>query len=497
MMTPVRQNRAIRKMAKILFGGLVQGYDAIERRRYGHWLRDHSPDDAALVCQKEESVKFGYRPLISIVVPLYNTPGDFFSAMVDSVRAQTYEHWELVLVDDASTDSSIRRLVLEYAKQDRRIKYMFLKKNHHIAGATNQAIRHSTGEFVSLLDHDDILQPDALFEVVRALNQNDYDFIYTDEDKIEAGDHRAQPFFKPDWNPDFLRSVNYITHFVTIRRSILEECGLENTHYNGAQDWELFLRIARSIPAQKIHHVPKVLYSWRVHDESTAKAIETKPYVVDAQRQAIQDDLHARGYTSFELDRDSHYPGQWQLEFVAEAGRTVSIVVLGVSEGTLKRSDSNLGLYGDCEFVALPQNVSYKELLSVASGEYIVLTSLTDINSERFVGQLLGDASRADIGFVLARCEDDVMMANLGSIVGKDQHSLLTKVGRRSVAKHLYTTTRYNIDTIHGGTVMIDRKKLQSIGDVLAGTFDIRKASAAMKHIGCRNLYNPYVEVVK
>lgn len=186
----------------------------------------------------------------------------------------------------------------------------------------------SKGEFVSLFDHDDILWPNALFEVVKALNSNKkLNFIYTDEDKIVGSGRRTHrdPFFKPDWNPELLRSVNYITHFTTIRRSVLDKFGYEDGEYNGAQDWELFLRITRSIEAKTIYHIPKIVYSWRVHENSTAGSLDSKPYVLEAQQRALEEDAKARGLdAAIEINNKTGY---WKTQYRMKGNPLVSIVI--------------------------------------------------------------------------------------------------------------------------------------------------------------------------
>ena len=249
--------------------------------------------------------------------------------MVESVLSQTYDNWELILVDDASPDESTRELIKEFIKKDARIVHKFLETNHHIAGATNEGIKMAKGEFVSLFDHDDILWPNALYEVVKALNHDKkLNFIYTDEDKID-GDNRFSHkdlFFKPDWNPELLRSVNYITHFTTIRKSVLDEFGYEDGSYNGTQDWELFLRITRNIDAKTIYHVPTIVYSWRVHDKSTAKSVSVKPYVFEAQEKALKDDLTARGIKNAVPIRDKK-TNYWTIRYGVNGDPLVSIVI--------------------------------------------------------------------------------------------------------------------------------------------------------------------------
>lgn len=286
-------------------------------------------DGIDLYKQRVENESFSYRPLISIIVPTYNTPEVFFREMVDSVFAQTYSKWELVLVDDASSSGEIKKLIREYAAKDSRVVYKFLKENKHIAGATNEGIKKSTGEFVSLFDHDDLLWPNALHEIAKVLNnQKTLDFIYTDEDKIVGEDRRKHqdPFLKPDWNPELLRSINYITHFSTIRRSVLDKFGYEDSKYNGAQDWELFLRITRNIKPENIYHIPKIVYSWRVHENSTSKNAGIKPYVVEAQKNALIDDAISRGIKDFEVKQDPK-TNYWSIFYGVTGKPLVSIVI--------------------------------------------------------------------------------------------------------------------------------------------------------------------------
>ncbi|HEU5121471.1 MAG TPA: glycosyltransferase, partial [Candidatus Saccharimonadales bacterium] len=306
---------ALKKAVKTTFKGVLSAQEKRRNAKYSNWIRQFDLTIEELAQQAKEADGLHYKPLISIIAPTYNTPEVFFREMVESVLAQTYSNWELLLVDDASPDEHVRQLITQYAERDARIRHLFLKKNLHISGATNEAITIAKGEFISLFDHDDVLRPDALFEIARALNKNKkLDFIYTDEDKIIEGlESRQDPFFKPNWNPDFLHSVNYITHFTTIRKKVLDKLGYEDGDYNGAQDWELFLRVTRQIPEKHIYHIPKILYNWRIHDASTAKSFSAKPYVVESQRKSIVADLKAKKYTNFSLRQDEEYPGQWHL----------------------------------------------------------------------------------------------------------------------------------------------------------------------------------------
>lgn len=253
---------------------------------------------------------YKYEPLISVIVPTYNPDHEFLRTMIESVKNQHYHNWELVLVDDDSPDEFVRKIIKEYAIGDKRIKYRFLTRNHHIAGATNSGIAIAKGEFIALLDHDDVIYPNALYEIAKAINMNpDVKFIYTDEDKV-IGKRRAQPFFKPSWNLGLLHCVNYITHLSVVKKETLDKIGGEDGEYNGAQDWELFLRIGRSVSRSEIVHIPRILYGWRMHPLSTSVNMDVKPYVINAQIKAVKEDLRIRKTKGITITRDQRYSGQ-------------------------------------------------------------------------------------------------------------------------------------------------------------------------------------------
>lgn len=445
--------------------------------------------------------ELSYTPKISIIVPMYNTPEKFFIEMIDSVFNQTYENWELILVDDASTDSNVRTLIKKYASIEPRIKYKFLSHNLHISGATNEAIRISTGEFISLFDHDDILWPEALYEVVKALNDRKYDLIYTDEDKVtEDKDKNHEPFFKTGWNQDFLYSVNYITHFTTIRKSLLNKIGYEADKYNGAQDWELFLRVARNTSKDKIHHIPKVLYSWRVHESSTAKSLSAKPYVLTAQKLAVEGDLRARGYKNFKVVLDDQYPGQWHVSFMPKVNERVSIVVSNQNLfNQIKFQVEKNTKYKNYEIISSEANLDYSDILEKASGKYIVfINEILNITDPSWIHEMLGDAQRPDVGFVLSRLKStNEVINNISGLVNPLALPLIRKMSSRAITKHLYITTKYNIEAFSSGVFMIEASKLHKVLRNVSDTTDIVEISDKVSNHNYRNVYNPYVKMVK
>ena len=208
---------------------------------YKEWFEEQKPDKEELMRQRKTD--FEYQPKISIVVPTYKTPIHFLREMIDSVRVQTYRNWELCIADGSEGDLAVERELKKYSEMDSRIVYRILDKNEGISGNTNQALELATGEYVGLFDHDDILAPNALLEVVKALQQKEYDILYTDEDKI-SGDKKEHndPNFKPDFSIDLFCSHNYITHFFVVKMNIIRKIGGFRAEYDGSQDYDLMFR---------------------------------------------------------------------------------------------------------------------------------------------------------------------------------------------------------------------------------------------------------------
>ncbi len=257
---------------------------------YMHWMLHNTPTSAQLNAQHGET--FAYMPKISIVVPLFNTPIDLLQEMIQSVTAQTYANWELCLADGSTNNVNLEPTINSF--KDARILYKKLEKNEGISGNTNCALQLATGEYIGLLDHDDTLAPHALYSYIKLINKDpSYDFIYSDEDKITAdGSRRFDPFFKPHFSPNMLLAFNYITHFSVIKKSLLDKVGWLRDEYNGAQDYDLFLRATEA--AQKIGHIDDVLYHWRIIETSTAFSSNTKSYTVEAGKKALEAAIERR-----------------------------------------------------------------------------------------------------------------------------------------------------------------------------------------------------------
>lgn len=237
-----------------------------------------------------------HRPRISVVMPVFDPPEPFLEAAIDSVLAQAYDNWELCIADDASTAPHVRELLESASRRDARVKVTYRSESGGISRASNDAAALATGDYLALLDHDDVLPPHALLLVADELNRHpDAVLVYSDEDKLDADGNRCEHYFKPDWNPALARSQNYVCHLTALRRDRFEEVGRFRPEYDGSQDWDLVLRATDGVPVERIRHVPHVLYHWRRHERSAAHSMEAKPAAVEAGRRAVEDALERRG----------------------------------------------------------------------------------------------------------------------------------------------------------------------------------------------------------
>jgi len=264
----------------------------IFKDEYQQWIAKNEPDAKEIKLQTKDFLNFRYKPKISIVVPVFNPEKDMLVSMIESVVNQSYDNWELCIADGNSELPYVKDILKKYAKNDKRIKVTFLDRNYNISGNSNYALQMAEGEFIGFLDHDDELAPFALYEVVKAINKynNDVDIIYSDEDKISPSGKRCYPFFKPDWSIELFLCVNYLCHFLVIKKSIIEKIGGFRDGYNGAQDYDLLLRCISE--TKKIIHIPMILYHWRMHKTSTALDIFSKPSAHKSGKKALKDYLN-------------------------------------------------------------------------------------------------------------------------------------------------------------------------------------------------------------
>ena len=289
--------------ALALEGGSITGpllariHEALEGPRYRRWVHQYDElSDEDLHAVREATTRLSYRPLFSVLMPVYNTDQRWLRAAIESVRSQLYENWELCIADDSSTDARVGDVLREYQSREPRIKIEFRATNGHISAASNSALALARGEFVALLDHDDVLPNHALLAVAHELNRHpNADIIYSDEDRLNESGKRYDPYFKPDWSPELFYGQNVISHLGVYRTALVRQVGGFREGFEGSQDYDLALRVVEHTEPHRIRHIPHVLYHWRAVRGSAARAVEEKSYAHGAARRAVQEHFDRTG----------------------------------------------------------------------------------------------------------------------------------------------------------------------------------------------------------
>ena len=418
---------------------------------YGPWYQAYVPDQETLEAQKKH--KFDYRPLISIAVPAYQTPVEFLKQMIESLISQTYPEWELCIANASPDNEEMQRVLADYSAKDSRVRFCNLKENLGIAENTNRAFSMAKGEFMGLLDHDDLLAPNALYEIVQALQDHPQaDALYTDEDKVTTElDEHFQPHLKPDFNLDLLRSNNYICHFFVVRRSIVEKAGGFRKEFDGAQDYDFIFRCTEN--AREVLHVPEILYHWRTHKASTADNPASKMYAFEAGKRAIEANLErtgTKGVVSHTQDL-----GFYRVKYPVQGKPLVSVIIPNKDEKEtlqtcMEMLNSNTS-YQNFEIIIIENNSNtdeifryYKELskdprihllrwgkefnysainnfgVAHAKGEYLLFLNndIKSINPD-WMEELLGVCQRPEVGGVGAKLiYPDNTIQHAGCVVG-------------------------------------------------------------------------------
>lgn len=292
---------------------------------YDEWIQGHRLTQSDLENIVLEIKRMPYKPVFSVIVPVFNTEERLLRQCLDSVLAQLYPYWELCIADDASTDPHIHDLLNEYMIKDSRIRGVFRKENGHISAASNSALELARGEFVALLDHDDEITIDALYENAVLLNSHpDADMIYSDEDKITEENLRHMPFFKPDWSPDTFLSQMYSGHLGVYRTELIRKIGGFRVGFEGSQDYDLVLRFTEQ--TSHIYHIPKILYHWRTTKGSTARFGDAKKYAYVAAKEAIQDALHRCGEGGW-VEFLPYHRGMYHVHYPVQGKPLISIII--------------------------------------------------------------------------------------------------------------------------------------------------------------------------
>lgn len=356
---------------------------------YGPWYEKHRAGSEELIKQAKREGGFSYRPFISVVVPCYQTKETYLTEMMDSVRAQSYSNWQLCLAD-ATPGNEVQETVEKYCRmhQESRICYHHLNENKGIAGNTNAGMELAEGEWIGLLDHDDLLAPEALYEMVLLMNNEPKcEVIYSDEDQVEetrTGLTHKKPHFKPDFSPDLLRSNNYITHFLCVKRDIVNKVGGMREEFDGAQDYDFILRCTEL--AKHIGHVPRILYHWRVHSNSTADNPLSKTYAYDAGKRALEEHLKRTGQQG-EVSHLLHF-GYYRVKYPVTGTPLVSILIPNKDQvDTLRRCIESVrkSTWQNYEIIIIENNSSesetfayYRELCGVSQEGILDDESISD-----------------------------------------------------------------------------------------------------------------------
>ncbi len=262
--------------------------------KYRRWVKQTALTAAQIESMKKEIEAFAFQPKISVVMPVYNIRRKWLIKAVESVLHQVYENWELCIADDASPAPYIKEVLSRFQALDKRVKVKFLEENRGISGASNAALELADGQYTAFLDHDDELSRDSLFEVVKLLNQHpEAGIIFSDEDKLTLSGRRLRPVYKPGWNPDLFLTYNYLCHLVVCRRELVEKVGGFRSGFEGCQDYDLLLRLTEK--TDKIFHLPKILYHWRMVPGSAAAKVDAKGYSFSRSKKALQEAMERRG----------------------------------------------------------------------------------------------------------------------------------------------------------------------------------------------------------
>lgn len=406
----------------------ILGAKAQQNLDYQYWI-DHVERKYIKGDIQKEIDNFTLKPKISFLIPIYNVEEIYLRACVDSIRLQYYENWELCLADDCSTAGHIKPILQEYANRDHRIKVVFRSENGHISEATNSALEMATGEYIALVDNDDMIKPEALYEIVKLMNQHpDADMIYSDEDKIDStGVERSAPAFKPDWSPDLFFCQMYLCHLGVYRRHIVQKIGGFRTAFNGSQDYDFVLRFIEH--TRHIYHIPKILYHWRMIPTSTAMGSENKNYAFDASFRAKQEmmdrqnihghivpyewknstrsvfEMTPQDYASILVVSDEADVIQACIQNIYEMTADSQFEILvGTSETTVMKLQCLVTKYSNLRLVIRKESSIpsiYKQLITYAEGNCIIcLNPQIKIMTSEWVHRMVGQATQGHTGLV-------------------------------------------------------------------------------------------------
>jgi len=500
---------------------------------YNAWLKEHRTDKRQLKAQRR--CRFTYEPLISVVIPLYNTPLNFLKEMLDSLLTQTYGKLELCLAD-GSSDDTVKNFIQQKYGRESRIVYKQLTENLGISMNTNAAVKLASGDFIMLADHDDIVAPDAVYELVKALNEDTrLDILYTDEDKVTMdGKKYYGPNFKSDFNIDLLRSVNYICHIFLVRRTIVEKAGDFRKEFDGAQDYDFILRCCEQ--TSHIGHIPKALYHWRAHPDSTAGNPQSKQYAINAGKHALQEHYARLGMDA--VVNNTGIFGIYRTVFKVKGNPMVSVIILNkdhISDlDTCITSIVEKSTYGNFEILVVENNsqnpetfVYYEEIqkkypqvrvitwngefnyasinnygASFAKGEYLLLLNNDiEVITPSWMEEMLGYCQRSDVGIVGAKLyypDDSIQHAGVVIGMGGIAGHVLCKADGKEYGYNARLVTTQDISAVTAACLMISRSDFDAIDgfdEAFTVAFNDIDFCLKVRSMDKLVVFNPYVEL--
>lgn len=497
--------------------------------------------------RQEQETVFPRMVKFSILVPLYNTPQEFLTAMLDSVMNQTYGNWELCLADGSDdAHNYVGQVCLEYQKEDKgrtggkeRIVYKKLEKNEGIAGNTNRCLAMATGEYIGLFDHDDIIHPSVLYEYAKVINEQEADYIYCDETTFKNNDINKMltMHFKPDYAIDNLRANNYICHFSVFYRHLLDGNELFRTKFDGSQDHDMILRLTDK--AKKVVHVPKLMYYWRSHAGSVASGIQAKTYAVDAAKGAVADHLRKHGFEHFKITSTRAFETIFKISYQIIGNPKISIIIANKDhEPDLRRCITSIlekSTYDNFEIIVVENNSEtaeiqkyYEELrenekvkvityqgafnysainnlgASKAEGEYLLLLNNdTQVITVNWMEELLMYAQRNDVGAVGAKLYyGDKTIQHAGVVLGLGAHRT---AGHSHYMQHrenlgymgrlCYTQ---NVSAVTGACLMVSKALFEKAGGLeesFAVSLNDVDFCIKLREMGYLNVFTPFAEL--
>ena len=506
-------------------------FDLEENENYQKWIKKYEPKYDEL--EKQRETTFEYMPKISIVVPMYNTPEKYFKELLESITEQTYENWELCLADGSPEKAEYLEDLIQPLGD--KIKYKLLSENKGISGNSNEALKLATGDFIALLDHDDIIPKFALYEIVKTINENpDVDFIYTDEDKIlEENEKRISPHFKQDYAIDTLRSYNYICHFSIFKKELMDKLGGFNSEFDGSQDYDLILRATEQ--AKHIVHIPKILYNWRISSTSVASGAAAKPYAYEAAKRAILASIERHGIQGAKVE-DSRIIGLYKVTYPVKGEPKISIIIPNKDhKKDLKRCIKSIlkSTYKNYEIIIVENNSIEKNIFkyykkleknpnikiekcemsifnysklnnygaSKANGEYFVfLNNDTKIITNNWLETIISNCQREEIGAIGAkliyknkRIQHAGVVLNLTGTAGhvnwNEKENNPGYFGRIMIQQ--------NVSAVTGALLGVSKKTFDQVNG-FDETFPIAYNDVdfclKIQDIGKLITYNPYIE---